>query len=141
MLTATGYTLLVRVLGDRYSPLFLTATQSWVGALFFIPFVAGELSGLSFNGPAVLAIVYLGSAVSGGAYLCYNWAITRIGASLTAAYVNLIPVFTLALAMIFLGDQLLMLQWFGVAFILLGTVMSQLKAKVSATELLAEAER
>lgn len=48
-------------------------------------------------------IVFLGACVTLGAYLLYNWSVTQVKVTLAAAYVNLIPVFTLLLAYLLLG--------------------------------------
>lgn len=40
-----------------------------------------------------------------GAYLLYNWSVTQVKVTLAAAYVNLIPVFTLLLAYLLLGRR------------------------------------
>ncbi|WP_435301706.1 EamA family transporter [Aeromonas salmonicida] len=69
-------------------------------------------------------IVFLGAFVTLGAYLLYNWSVT-----LAAAYVNLIPVFTLLLAYLLLGETLTTLQWLACGAVLLGIAVGQLPAR------------
>jgi hypothetical protein len=65
-------------------------------------------------------ILFLGAFVTLGAYLLYNWSVTQVKVTLAAAYVNLIPVFTLLLAYLLLGETLSALQWVACAAVLAG---------------------
>ena len=55
MVCATGYTLTLKKLSARYTPLFLTAIQAFIGALFFLPGLWGALQAafrqFQFGGP------------------------------------------------------------------------------------------
>ena len=97
MVAATGYTLILKRLSSRYSPLFLTSVQSVSGAFFF----AGLMWGCGVPFPdqvplvAGLTIVYLGAFVTFGAYFCYGYGMARLPASQATSFINLIPVLTL----------------------------------------------
>ncbi len=127
MVMATGYVLILKKLSSRYTPLFLTTVQSVSGALFFgllfwispIPFP----SDLSAQGWGLIA--YLGIFVSLGAYFCYNYSVSRMPASKAAAFINLIPVVTLFMGWLFLGEVLTPLQYGAAALILAGVYLSQ----------------
>ncbi|MBT8764643.1 DMT family transporter [Metapseudomonas boanensis] len=126
MLCATGYTLLLKHLSARYSVFFLTALQAFVGSLFFLP-LAWLASPLP---PAVSpqglgAMVYLGIAVTVGAYGLYNFGVSRLPASQATGFINLIPVFTLVFAMIFLGERLAPMQLLAAALVFTGVALSQ----------------
>lgn len=125
MVCAAIYTLAVKHLVNRYSPLFLTALQAWVGTLFFgIPalFVPlPEVIGIE----SLSAILYLGLVVSIGAYGCYNFALTKVPATQAAAFINLIPVFTAIIAFTVLGEFFTPLQFGACGLIVAGLLISR----------------
>jgi drug/metabolite transporter (DMT)-like permease len=113
MVCATGYTLAVRHLSARYSPFFLTAIQAFVGSLFFLPalFLPGTEWPVDFVWWDWAPILYLGSLVNVLAYFLYNFGLSRIPASQVSPYVNLIPVFSMLLGWMLLGEQLRFSQY------------------------------
>lgn len=131
MVAATGYILSLKHLSARYTPLFLTAVQSWIGALFFSLFLLHPDISLphEWHTAPALAVIYLGSFVTLGAYLCYNYGVSKIPASQASAYVNLIPVFVLIMGFIILGERLNLSQWGAAALVLAGVYISQRQAQ------------
>lgn len=126
MVCAAGYTVSLKHLTDNYPPLFLTAFQAFTGSLFFLPFLF--LPGVGFPahweiGPA-MATLYLGTFITFGAYGCYNYAVSRIPASQAAGYVNLIPVFSVLLGMLVLGETLNINQWLACGLVFCGVWLS-----------------
>ncbi len=126
MVCAAGYTILARHLGSRYSALFLTAFQMMVGAFFFAPvlFLPSTNYPIAFPMVPSLALLYLGSVVSFGAYGLYNHALRTIPASQASAYVNLIPVFTAIMGWMILDEHFTLLQTFGAILVLMGVWIS-----------------
>ncbi|MDT8443202.1 MAG: DMT family transporter [Desulfuromonadales bacterium] len=112
MVCAAGYTVALKHLTSNYPPLFLTAFQAFVGSLFFFPFLLLPDVGFTgdWNNVSLLAIVYLGTFITFGAYGCYNYSLSRIPAAQAAGYVNLIPVFSVLLGMLILGETLNLTQ-------------------------------
>lgn len=134
MVCGAVYTLSLKHLATRYSTWLLTAVQAWVGSLFFLPFLffpGTQLpdptlsSGYDLQG--IGAIIYLGTLVNIGAYGMYNYAVSRIPASQASAYINLIPVFTLLMAMVLLGESLNLIQWLASVLVFAGVWLSQVK--------------
>ncbi|MGY4535139.1 drug/metabolite transporter (DMT)-like permease [Pseudomonas sp. TE3786] len=126
MLCATGYTLLLKHLSSRYSAFALTALQAFVGSLFFLPLAlvnAGLPAEVSAQGWG--AVVYLGIVVTVGAYGLYNFGVGRLPASQASGFTNLIPVFTLLLASLFLGERLNAWQLLAVGLVFIGVGLSQ----------------
>ena len=127
MVAATGYILTVKHLSTHYSAVFLTAVQSWAGALFFSLFLIHpdiSLPRVWYPAPAA-AVIYLGSFVTLGAYLCYNYGVSKIPASQASAYVNLIPVFAVILGFMILGERFVPSQYVASLLVLLGVFISQ----------------
>ena len=126
MLCATGYTITLKRLSSRYDPFYLTAIQCFVGSVFFLPIVLFT-RGLptAIHPVSAGAIVYLGAVVSMGAYGLYNYGISKVNASRGAAFVNLIPVFTLIAGRIVLGDRMNAVQWGACGLVFAGVYLSE----------------
>jgi drug/metabolite transporter (DMT)-like permease len=127
MVCATGYTLLLKRLSSYYSPMFLTAFQAVVGSFFFLPFLflPGTPAPSGFAPVPVMAVIYLGIFVTLGAYGLFNYAVSRIPAGQAAAFINLIPVMTLVLAWLILGERLSPLQYLAGGLVFCGVFLSQ----------------
>ena len=126
MLCAALYSLSLKRLSARYSPLWLTAIQAIAGALFFLPLAwfSAPLPG-QLTLPVALAMLYLGLGVTLGAYGLYNFAMARLPAARVAVFVNLIPLFSLLLAWLWLDERLSMQQSLACALVLTGVMFSQ----------------
>lgn len=127
MICGAGYTIAIRHLSNNFSALFLTASQAFIGAIFFFPFALYEYNTITFEISllSVFAILYLGIVVTLGGYGLYNLALSRTNASTAAAYVNLIPVFTVILSYLILNETLTTVQIYASALILLGVIITQ----------------
>ncbi len=127
MICAAGYTIVLKRLSRRYNPFFLTAVQCFIGSVFFLPFIF--LKGRGFPAEFVLlpamGIVYLGVIVTIGAYGLYSVGISRVKASTAAAFVNLIPVFTMFFGWILLNEKMNFMQYCGCGLIFTGVYLSQ----------------
>ncbi len=131
MICGAGYTIVARYLIDKYSALFITAIQAFVGAIFFFPFFLFEYFTVDMNytTEAISWLVYLGVVVTLGGYGLYNFALTKIEASKAAMFINLIPVFTLVLAFLVLGENLSSKELIACGVILCGVLISQISVK------------
>jgi drug/metabolite transporter (DMT)-like permease len=129
MICATGYTVSLKYLSDRYTPLFLTAIQAFTGALFFFPFLFNKGTQLPMHFEAVpaIAIIYLGSFITLGAYGLYNFGVSKIPASQASLFINLIPLFTIVLAFLILEERFTKIQYFASLLVLAGLYISQKK--------------
>lgn len=131
-LCATGYTLMVRKLSNKMGPMALTAASSYAGAIFFLPLCLLPLSLEPVNLGTTLpiwapiaCILYLGTIVTFVGYGLYNYGIYRLSAGRAAAYTNLIPVLTLFMGVMWMGDVLTPPQYVASALVIVGIVMSQ----------------
>ena len=127
MCCATGYTILLKRLSARYSPLFLTATQALLGCLFFLPlmFLPGQRLPAEFVLVPALSVLYLGAAVTLAAYALYGYGVSKIPASQATAFLNLIPVATVVMARFTLGEVFGPGQYLASALVLAGVFLSQ----------------
>jgi len=127
MVCATGYIVSLKWLTARYSPFFLTAVQAFVGALFFFPFLLLPSVALPahLDPVAAGAVVYLGAAVTLGAYGLYNYGVSRIPVSRTSVFFNLIPVFTIVLGVMILDERFSTVQYIASGLVFIGIYLSQ----------------
>ena len=131
MLCAMGYILTLKFLSERYSAFLLTAMQAFVGAVFFLPVAIWSAplpTTISLTGLA--AVVYLGAIITVGAYGLYNFAVSRMPASQASAFVNLIPLFTLLIAAVWLGERLNVQQMLAAVVVFAGVALSQWSSPV-----------
>lgn len=128
MVCGAWYAISIRYLTQKFSALFLTAIQAFVGAIFFFPLAIWEYNTLEMHitMESIFWIFYLGIVVTLGGYGMFNLALSRIEASRASVFVNLIPVFTVFLAYIFLGETLTPTEMMASGVILLGVIISQL---------------
>ena len=134
MVCAAGYTIALKHLSDHYPPLFLTAFQAFLGCLFFFPFLLIPDIGFPrhLETTPLLAVLYLGTFITFGAYACYNFGVSRIPASQAAGFVNLIPVFGVLLGMLILGERLNAEQWLACGLVFCGVwISSRRKTTIS----------
>ena len=127
MVCAAGYAVCLKKLTSRYSPFFLTLLQAFGGAVFFFPvlfFPGTELPTEIIPTPC-LSILYLGTAVTLGAFGLYNYAVSKIPASQATAFINLIPVFTMIMSAIVLGEWFTKGQYFASCLVFAGVIISQ----------------
>lgn len=129
MCCGAGYTIIAKKLIEKFSALFITASQAFLGAIFFLPLSGYELltKPFSFHLDAFLWILYLGVVVTLGGYGLYNFALTKISASKASVFINLIPIFTLVLAYILLNEKLTYIEIIASLIILVGVFLSQTK--------------
>ncbi len=136
MVCATGYTITLRQLSQRLSPLFLTAMQAFVGSLFYFPFLFLPTTQLPvhFEPVSGMAVIYLGAVITLGAYGLYNFSLKHVPASRASAYVNLIPVFSVIMGCLILKESFTWTQLVAAALVMAGVYLSQQGPKIRAQE-------
>lgn len=126
---AVAYTLvLVRIL-NHYHPVTITAYQNLFGFLYFIPVILlrnlDALPLLSFSPKMIGMLAFLGLLCSTVAYVCFNYGMRALGATAASVYNNLIPVFSLILAVCIGQERLTITKVIGMAVVLVGLFLSQ----------------
>lgn len=81
-----------------------------------------------------MAILYLGTAVSFGAYLFYNYGLHHVPAAQATAYGNLISVIDIGLGHIILSEYLTLLQYAAFSLVIAGAWMSQRRSNKETAE-------
>lgn len=101
------YSVLLRRLPPGLPPMVFLLVLSAIGAVLLLPFYAWEvvaLGGFALNVPNFLTLAYIGLFPSVLAYICWNRGVAQIGANKAGLFNYLIPVFTVGLAVLLLGE-------------------------------------
>jgi len=129
VLSAIGYTMVVKKLTDKYNPITITAWQSMVGMLLFLPlFLIFDLPGIHLteaSAISILSLVFLGVFGSSLAFILFTIGIREIGATKANIFTNLIPVFVATLSFFFLKEAMPMLKILGIVLVLGGLFLTQ----------------
>ncbi|MCP4310692.1 MAG: DMT family transporter [Bacteroidetes bacterium] len=129
VLSAVGYTLVVKRLVDDYNPITITAYQSFYGLLMFIPlFLFRELPLIDWSAitkPSLLALLYLGVFGSGICFILIATGIRELGAARANIFVNLIPVVTAVVSFQMLKEPMPMIKIAGIGVAIAGLLMTQ----------------
>lgn len=128
---AAAYSIVARRLMHRYSPLFLTGIQTFVGSVFFLPAVmlSGDTIPATVSWDGAMAILFLAWGVNIIAFTCYNFSLGKMPASQAGAWLNLLPLACLFFGWLLLDETLTMLQYLGALIVLAGVIVSQSKPK------------
>jgi drug/metabolite transporter (DMT)-like permease len=120
-----AYSLLTRPLFARCSQIYIVFWQSVAGFICFIPFSAAEFSRWGRPDlPVIIHLVFLGICCSALGYWFYARSLEVLGMSVSAIFINLLPVVTVAGGFFLLGDRLTPLQWLGAALVIGGVYLA-----------------
>ena len=101
------YSVIGRELLTELSPLFVTMAASVIGVVMMLPFLAVQPEitlALLSDARAVGLIVFLGLLGSALGFLWYYEAVVHLGTVGAAVYINLVPIFGVMSAAVFLGE-------------------------------------
>ncbi len=132
VLSAVSYTMVVKILADDYTPITITAYQSFYGLLMFVPlFLLMELPHLDFSlvtVPSLLAVGFLGVFGSGICFILITIGIRELGAARANIFGNLIPVVTAIVSFFLLKESMPLLKILGIFIVILGLFLSQISS-------------
>ena len=123
------YNIFSRRAAANFTPMEITFIMMWLGALVFNAIglaqglAAGDFSGYTAHLgqlPVAFGLLYLGLLSSVGAFFLLNYALSRMPASRTAVFLNLIPLVSLLAGVVFYRERLGPWQLAGCTLILLG---------------------
>lgn len=131
VVSAAFYIVFVRDLSRKHSAVKITSMQIIYAAVLYSPAFLWELpsvqwSEVSYQSLGALAFLTLFATI--GAFLCYNYALTKIPATKASAFINGIPVVTALGAWIFLGETLTLTQLGGGVLVLFGVFLANFPA-------------
>lgn len=123
------YSVMGRVVTRRRSALWLTAYSTWFAAPVLVlvaALVEWRQAPPVVDTALVLAVLYIGVFATCLAYLMWNEGVRRVGPEGVMAFYNLLPVFGVLLAALFLGEQIVAGQWLGGGLIVSGALVAAL---------------
>jgi drug/metabolite transporter (DMT)-like permease len=124
------YTVLGTIALRGRSPLAIVTIAAPIGALLLFPFgflEKGYADLGSWGADVWLNVLYLALAVTVASFTLFYWVVRRVGAGVAAMSSYFVPVLTLAMAVLFLGDRPEPLQLVGGAVILTGVRLATLR--------------
>lgn len=119
------YSVLMGVVGDRYSSVFITRKVFFYGLLTIVPFLffCDPVPVQKLVEPSVLFnLLFLGIVASLACFVVWNKVMAEIGNVTSTNYVYLNPFFTLIFAVTLLGERLTPLSAAGSILIVLGVI-------------------
>ena len=129
--SAVGYSIFLKKLSSRYSPVFIIAVQNLIGLTFFLPvFLIFDFTHFITVKPSfevISSIIALAVFCSSIAFVAFTIATREIGVSKTNIFANLIPVFTGVLSFLIIGEELNSQKIIGISLVVGGLFFSQLK--------------
>ena len=109
--------LAIQALAGRYGEAGSLTAMFAGGALLLAPATVPLLHADMFVGRNLVALLYLGVAISGGAYWLFSHGVRHLGAAAAVTISLLEPVGAAAIAATVLGQHLTTTQWLGMAVV------------------------
>ncbi len=133
VLTAISYSVVLKNLAGRYNTFTIIAYQNIIGVVLFLPFWLvfefGDFISKPFHPQAFRAIVFLAVFSSTLAFVFFTQSIRSLGVNRSNTFINLIPVFVAILSFFILNEQLGTQQITGIAVVVTGLFLAQIKRK------------
>lgn len=126
------YNTLVKKKPAGLSPLHFLALIFAIGTLLLVPFFLYEkmhAPAVSWSARVTGSILYLGIGASAFCFWIWNLAITRIGASRTIIFGNLIPVFGTLGSILILGEKLYWFHMVSMLIVFAGILVANLRIR------------
>jgi len=132
VLSAVSYTMVVKILAEDYTPITITAYQSFYGLIMFIPlFLFMEIPHLDFSRvttESLIAVGFLGVFGSGICFILITIGIRELGAARANIFGNLIPVVTAIVSFFLLKEAMPIVKILGIFIVILGLLLSQISS-------------
>jgi drug/metabolite transporter (DMT)-like permease len=125
-----AYTVLGTIAMRTRSPLAVVTIAAPIGALCLLPLgflEHGYADVAGWSGSVWLNVLYLALIGSVASFILFYWVVRRVGAGVAAMTSYLVPVLTLAMAVVLLGDRPQPLQLVGGVVILGGVRLATLR--------------
>ncbi|WP_367867277.1 DMT family transporter [Pedobacter sp. WC2423] len=126
----TIYTLISRKL-NHLKPIIITFWSGCIGTVLLLPLSIYEFSQLTqpvqIGLKGWFALIYLGAISSALCYLMYNKALEQLPAAMVGNFLNLDILIGVLIAVLFLHEQVSLIQVVGGIFILSGLILSSRK--------------
>jgi drug/metabolite transporter (DMT)-like permease len=133
VISAIIYTVLLKKLIIKYSPLTIITYQNTLGVFFFLPlFLVFDFShflSVKPNAELVTSLLQLAVFASSMAFIFFATGVKHLGMIRTNVFSNLIPVFTAIFSAIFISEIFTSTKIAGMAIVILGVMVTQVRRK------------
>ncbi len=130
---AVVYSLLIKKLSKKYSPVNLTIYQNGIGFFYFIPILLllefSSLSRINFSTDIIFPLLGLSIFCSSVAFVFFAYGAKHISISRANVFTNVIPIFTAFFSFVFFDERLSFYQLWGIVFVIFGLFLSQLSKR------------
>jgi drug/metabolite transporter (DMT)-like permease len=132
-----AYSLLVKQHMHKFPSYAGISIMLIIAVIVLLPFAAydwnSQISVPDLTNPELLlGLLYLGIFPAVLALIFWNKGVAVIGPSRASIFLNLLPVFTITGAVLFLNEQVTLIQWLGAVLVILGVYLTnKMKTKVS----------
>ncbi|SER57471.1 EamA domain-containing membrane protein RarD [Gracilibacillus ureilyticus] len=127
MVTWAVYSILIQKHVWKFPTYGVLLVMSVVALIVFLPLMLIEIEGIKqieWSGAIIGGLFYLGIFPSLIALIAYNKGVQEIGPSRASIFLNLVPVFTMIGAVIFLGEMVTFVQIAGVICVIAGVIVT-----------------
>jgi drug/metabolite transporter (DMT)-like permease len=124
------YSVLLKKRQIHISPISFLTVLIALGTLCILPFYAWEFvvyKGFEVSWGTISIFLYLGIFPSVLSYIFWNYGVRTAGASVASVFMYVLPVFTSAIAFVFLDEKLYSHHFMGGFLILLGLILSSFR--------------
>jgi drug/metabolite transporter (DMT)-like permease len=139
VIAAIFYTVVLKKLAVKYNPTAIITYQNILGIIYFLPlwlfFEYRDFAAIPFNFTAFAGILKLSVFASCIAFIFYAYSVKRLGINSVNIFINIIPVFTAIFAWYILDDPLTVRKFIGIAVVISGLLLAQVKLKKSTEEI------
>jgi drug/metabolite transporter (DMT)-like permease len=124
------YSVMLRKRPAGMDPVAFLTVIILFGLLYALPLYAWEVwhrGGFKLTVPSLAAMSYVALFPSVLSYIFWNSGVVKVGANRAGIFIHLMPVFSVVLAMLFLGERLHLFHFFGIALIFIGIVLTTVR--------------
>jgi drug/metabolite transporter (DMT)-like permease len=125
----TVYTLGAGRLMERHSPLGVTGLSMAIGTGLYLPAMARQIAAVEWAALGAgtwLKIVYSAVFALFVSYMIWYAAVQRIGSARTSVYSNIVPIFALLVAVVWLGEPIGPVKLAGAVLVVAGVAVMRL---------------
>ncbi|MCX6281226.1 MAG: DMT family transporter [Bacteroidetes bacterium] len=129
VMSALVFSVFLKKLTQKYSPVTLVAWQNIIGALLFLPlfliFERNGIKGVRFNYNIISSFLFLSVFASSLAFVFFAKTVKEIGISKANIYSNLIPVFTAFFSFFLISEPFTAQKIAGMILVIGGVYLSE----------------
>jgi len=129
----SAYSMLLRRWSESYPSVLITRKLMFYGILTVLPMVIASGKPIDFASlfvPVNFAkLCYLGLLGSATCYMLWSSAVAKIGVLSANMYVNMVPLVTLVVSALVLGEKITFVGFVGIVLIIFGMIFASVKEK------------